>query len=89
MRNEIARFAVMWRRLLPQALAVEMETSALFVMGTLRKIATASILVLDGNPRRWEEGVYQPSGQAVSEATDGAILAALETLAGTIVQPQA
>ncbi len=62
------------------ALAVEMETSALFVIGTLRKVATASLVVLDGNPRRWEEGMYHPDGQAVARATNLAIQTVLETL---------
>ena len=65
------------------ALAVEMETSALFIIGSLRRVATASLVVLDGNPRRWEEGVYRPDGQEVGQAIDKAIQAALETLSST------
>jgi uridine phosphorylase len=63
-------------------LAVEMETSALFVIGALRKVETACVVVLDGNPRRWKEGMYHPDGQAMARGTDAAIRAALEALAG-------
>lgn len=53
--------------------AVEMECSALFILGHLRKIKTAAALVLDGNPLKWNEGVYDPSGKKMAEAMDRAI----------------
>jgi uridine phosphorylase len=63
------------------ALAVEMETATLFIVGALRGIATASVLAIDGNPLRWHEGVYGPTRDDVAKAVDGSIKAALGALA--------
>ena len=63
------------------AIAVEMECATLFVIGQLRKVKTASILALDGNPLKWEKGQYDPTAKKLHQASEKAIKAALETLA--------
>lgn len=61
--------------------AVEMECSALFVLGTLKSVATASILSIDGSPLHWESGEFDAQGSAVSGATELALHNALDALA--------
>lgn len=63
------------------ALAVEMECSTLFVVGSLNQIKTGAIVVLDGNPLKWKEGNYDPHGQSMAESVDQAIKVALSALA--------
>lgn len=63
------------------AVAVEMEFSALFVIGSLRKIKTAGIVALDGNPLKWNEGNYAPGSTVMKDAIERAIPVALKTLA--------
>jgi uridine phosphorylase len=71
-------------RVLSQAgvLAVEMECAALFLVGSLRKVATAAILVVDGNVLEASESFesYMPGQDAVQQAIDSAAACALETL---------
>jgi uridine phosphorylase len=57
--------------------AVEMECSALFVVGSLKKVQTAAIVALDGNPLKWKEGHYAPGSDAMAKAVDRAISVAL------------
>jgi purine-nucleoside phosphorylase len=47
------------------ALMVEMEVSALFIIGTQRGIRTAAIATADGNV--FNEGDYDPHGTIVAE----------------------
>ncbi len=56
-------------------LAVEMECSALFVVGSLRRIQTAAILAVDGNVLASGEDVetYQPHQERVQTAVSHAI----------------
>ncbi len=63
-------------------LAVEMECAALFLVGSLRQVATAAILAADGNVLETREGfdTYAPSRAVVQQAVDLAITCALETL---------
>jgi len=63
-------------------LAVEMECSALFLVGGLRNVATAAILVTDGNVLETRESMdsYSPRNEVVQRAIDVAALCALETL---------
>ncbi len=63
------------------ALAVEMECSALFIVGHMRKVETGAVLVLDGNPMKWKEGVYDPTGQKMKDAMDAAIDVCLSAVA--------
>ncbi len=71
-------------RVMAQArvLAVEMECAALFVVGSLRGIATAAILVVDGNVSETAESIesYQPDRESVRAAIDAAVTCALEAL---------
>ena len=64
-------------------LAVEMECAALFLVGALRNVATAAILVADGNVLATGESMdtYSPGNEIVQRAVDAAALCALETLA--------
>ena len=62
------------------AIAVEMECSTLFIIGLLRKIKTAAILVLDGNPLKWAEGQYDPSPARLQASTEACVQAALGAL---------
>lgn len=55
------------------ALAVEMECSALFIVGAVRKIETAAVVVCDGNPMKWQDGVFDPTGKKVKDSIDQAI----------------
>jgi uridine phosphorylase len=61
-------------------IAVEMECSALFVIGSLRKIQTAAVLVLDGNPLKWKEGDYNPDPAALAKSVELAMKGALRAL---------
>jgi uridine phosphorylase len=67
-------------------IAVEMECATLFVVGRLRKIATGSVLILDGNPLKWEDGVYDPQGKAVAESIDKCGDFVIKTLADFLPQ---
>jgi uridine phosphorylase len=60
--------------------AVEMECSALFVTGLLRKVRTAGVLALDGNPLKWAEGNYNPQAGSLDQALRAAISAALDAI---------
>jgi uridine phosphorylase len=64
-------------------LAVEMECSALFIVGTLRQVQTAAVLVVDGNllaVGQEKMDTSQPGRQAVKEGVATAIRIALDTL---------
>lgn len=61
-------------------IAVEMECSALFVIGHLRSVATAAVLVLDGNPLKWSEGEYAPRSDEIKNNIIVASHAALKAL---------
>lgn len=50
------------------AVAVEMECSALFIIGQLRRVKTGALLVLDGNPLKWNQGEYNPRSEMVRES---------------------
>lgn len=63
-------------------LAVEMEAAALFIVGSLRDVATGAILVVDGNVVTEEESIdaYDPHRDVVRAATDAAITVALQAM---------
>ena len=65
-----------------RVLAVEMECAALFLVGSLRGVATAAILVVDGNVLASAESMesYQPGQAAVQAGVDAAIDCALRAL---------
>lgn len=64
-------------------LAVEMECAALFLVGSLRGIATAAVVAVDGNVLVTGESMdsYEPGRSVVQEAVEAAIHIALEALA--------
>jgi uridine phosphorylase len=63
--------------------AVEMECSALFIIGSLRGVQTGAILAVDGNVLEQVETVdtFNPDQAAVKTAVDDAIQIALQALA--------
>lgn len=63
-------------------LAVEMESAALFLVGSLRQVQTGAVLAVDGNVLRKREslGSYQPDRDVVQAAVDAAIDGALHAL---------
>ncbi len=61
-------------------LAVEMEISTLFVIASLRNVRAGAIVVLDGNPLKWDDGVYEPGSDAVKNSTVLAITVALDAI---------
>jgi uridine phosphorylase len=65
-------------------LAVEMECAALFLVGSLRGVATAAILAVDGNVLAKRENVddYRPHRPEVAAAVEAAIRIALASLRG-------
>jgi uridine phosphorylase len=65
-----------------RVLAVEMECAALFLVGSLRDVATAAVLVVDGNVLAAGEGfdTYQPGQPVVADGVAAAIGCALEAL---------
>lgn len=67
------------------ALAVEMECAALFLIGSLRRVSTAAILVADGNVLEAVESVetYQPGRPVVQQAVGVASRIALTALAAS------
>ena len=62
------------------ALAVEMECSTLFVIGTLRKIQTGALVVLDGQPLKWTDGHYDPNPDRLKKSVEACFHAAAATL---------
>jgi uridine phosphorylase len=63
--------------------AVEMECAALFIVGSLRKVQTAAILVVDGNVlSAGSESMesYDPGHETVKEAVEAALIIAHKTL---------
>lgn len=75
-------------RVLSQArvLAVEMECAALFLVGSLRGVATAAVLVVDGNVLEAAENMdtYDPGHIAVQRGIDAAIAGALAVLGNAL-----
>ena len=65
-----------------RVLAVEMECAALFLVGSLRDVATAAVLVVDGNVLAAGESfdTYQPGQAVVADGVAAAIGCALEAL---------
>jgi len=65
-----------------RVLAVEMECAALFLVGSLRDVATAAVLVVDGNVLATAESMetYQPGQPVVAEGVAVAIRCALAAL---------
>ena len=62
-------------------LAVEMELSTLLVIAGLRGFQAAGILVLDGQPLKWDEGNYDPKSPKKTAGLMSACKISLEALA--------
>jgi uridine phosphorylase len=52
------------------ALIVEMETSCLFTIASIRGIRAGSVAAVDGSPFEWGEGNYDPTGAKVTKAKE-------------------
>jgi uridine phosphorylase len=63
------------------ALCVEMECSALFIVGLLRRIRTGAIVAIDGNARRAASGDHDPHRELVRASIDLEIAIALDAAA--------
>jgi uridine phosphorylase len=63
------------------AICVEMECSALFVVGRMRGVRTGAIVAIDGDARCAAAGDHDPHLSVVCEAIDRGISAALEAVA--------
>ena len=59
---------------------VEMECATLFVIASLRGIRAGSILTIDGNPLKWNEGNYDPHGTKVTEGKARMLTLALKAV---------
>jgi uridine phosphorylase len=62
------------------AVAVEMECATLFVIGSLRKVKTAAIVVLDGNPLKWNHGHFDNSPERLKASMEKSFQVAVDTL---------
>ncbi len=58
-------------------LGIDMETATLFGFAESHKIQAASLLVVDGNPLKWNEGNYHASAEVVKEALSNCLNIAL------------
>lgn len=61
--------------------AVEMECSALFVIGGLKSIRTAAMIVVDGEPLNWEKGKYNPNPEVLKNSLTTCYKTAVKGLA--------
>ncbi len=68
------------------ALAVEMECSPLFILGSLHKIKTAAVLGLDGSPLKWEQGDYDPRSKSLENNIQQAIPIILNHIAAEAIE---
>jgi uridine phosphorylase len=62
------------------AVAVEMECSALFVTGSLRNVRCGSVVVCDGNPLKWQQGDYDPTSTKLQDNIERCFDICLEAL---------
>lgn len=63
------------------AICVEMECSALFIVGTMRRVRTGAIVAIDGDARSAAAGKPQPRPDLVPNAIDREIEIALDAIA--------
>jgi len=62
------------------AICVEMECSALFIVGTMRRVRTGAIVAIDGDARSAASGDHHPHRDLVRKAIDREIRIALEAV---------
>ena len=63
-----------------RAICVEMECSALFIVGTLRRVRTGAIVAIDGDARSAASGDHDPHRDLVRKAVDREIQIALDAV---------
>jgi uridine phosphorylase len=63
-----------------RAICVEMECSALFIVGTMRRVRTGAIVAIDGDARSAAAGKPQARPDLVPKAIDREIEIALEAV---------
>lgn len=63
------------------AICVEMECSALFIVGSMRRVKTGAVVAIDGDARSASSGEHNPHRDLVRAAVDREIRAALEAAA--------
>ena len=63
------------------AVCVEMECSALFVVGTMRRVRTGAVVAIDGDARAASTGDHDPHRNLVRAAVDRGIHVALDAAA--------
>ena len=63
------------------ALVVEMETSCLLTIASIRGIHAGGMAAVDGSPFEWGEGNYDPTGTRVSKAKEHMFRVGLDTAA--------
>ncbi len=63
------------------ALIVEMETSCLLTIASLRGIRAGAVAAVDGSPFEWGEGNYDPTGTKVTKAKEYMFKIGLDTAA--------
>jgi uridine phosphorylase len=69
------------------AISIEMECSALFIVGTLRRVRTGAIVAIDGDARAAASGDHDPHGDVVRKAVDREIRIALEAVVLLVSAP--
>ena len=63
------------------ALTVEMETSCLFTIASIRGIRAGAVAAVDGSPFEWGEGNYDPTGTKCIKAKEHMFKVGMETAA--------
>ena len=63
------------------AVCVEMECSALFIVGTMRRVRTGAVVAIDGDARSASSGDHDPHRDLVRNAIDREIRIALDAAA--------
>jgi uridine phosphorylase len=67
------------------AVCVEMECSALFIVGTMRRIRTGAVVAIDGDARSASSGDHDPHRDLVRKAVDREIRVALDAAASLAI----
>ena len=62
------------------AICVEMECSALFIVGTMRRVRTGAIVAIDGDARSAAAGDHHPHRDLVRRAIDRQVQIALDAV---------
>jgi uridine phosphorylase len=68
------------------ALIVEMETSCLLTIASIRGIRAGGMAAVDGSPFEWGEGNYDPTGTKVSKAKEHMFRVGLDTAAKLVTE---